>query len=238
MDEGLIKTDIDFDFSSVDESTWHGNLLCLADIAWHSGLPSTTIPSTITYSLNVPSPSTQPTNLKALTFDFVKGQKPVGNAVRDAACYVLYALVRTCPPAATSPLTPLVLPIAVRLVCVATLDPSTTIRRAASAAFQELVGRQSAREERVPSGISVLSMMDYHAVGSRRGGMEVATLVARTEGVYRRGVVEWCVERGVGHWEEKGREGVARVLGRIFEGSREGVGDVLGRLVCYFEGLS
>jgi hypothetical protein len=42
----------------------------------------------------------------------------------------------------------------------------------------------------------------------------------------------------VGHWEEKGREGVAKVLGRIFEGSREGVGDVLGRLVCYSEGLS
>ena len=90
----------------------------------------------------------------------------------------------------------------------------------------------------MPSGINVLSMMDYHAVGSRRGGMEVATQVAQVEGVYRKGVVEWCVERGVGHWEEKGREGVAKVLGRIFEGNREGVSEVLKRLVCYCEGLS
>jgi hypothetical protein len=67
--------------------------------------------------------------------------------------------------------------------------------------------------------------------------MEVAVQVAKMEGVYRSGVVEWCVERGVGHWEEKGREGVARVLGRIFEGSREGVVDVLRRLVCVQRGL-
>ena len=161
----------------------------------------------------------------------------MGNAVRDAACYVLYAIVRTCPPTPTSPLTPFILPIAVRVVCIATLDPSTTIRRAASAAFQELVGRQSAREDRVPAGIKVLSMMDYHAVGSRRGGMEVAVQVARTARVYREGVVEWCVERGVGHWEEKGREGVAKVLGRIFEESREGVKDILRRLVFVSKGL-
>jgi len=89
----------------------------------------------------------------------------------------------------------------------------------------------------VPAGIKVLSMMDYHAVGSRRGGMEVAVQVARTTRVYRKGVVEWCVERGVGHWEEKGREGVAKVLGRIFEESREGVEDVLRRLVFVSKGL-
>ena len=138
--------------------------------------------------------------------------------------------MRTVPPTSES-LTPWILDIAVRLVCVSTLDPSTTIRRAASAAYQELVGRQSSGTERVPSGITVLSMMDYHAVGSRRGGFEVAALVASTDARYRRGIIEWCVSRGVGHWEEKGREGIAKVLGRIFHDWGDGISDVIRRLV-------
>ena len=52
MDEGLIKDANEWDFSSVEENTWHGTLLCLADIAWHAGIQEN-IPSTITYSLNV-----------------------------------------------------------------------------------------------------------------------------------------------------------------------------------------
>src|SRR5271170_1713405 len=172
------------------------------------------------------------TLIQAMTFDFVKGQKPVGNAVRDAACYAIYSIVRTVKPN-DSTLNPLILPIAVQLVCVATLDPSTTIRRAASAAYQELVGRQSSGNDRVPHGIQVLSMMDYHAVGSRRGGFEAAGTVALVDERYRVGVVEWCVARGVGHWEEKGREGAAKVLGRIFSHCRDGIIDVLQRLVLF-----
>ena len=53
MDDGLIKDKNEWDFSSVDENTWHGCLLCLADIAWHTGLHEDNILPTITYSLNV-----------------------------------------------------------------------------------------------------------------------------------------------------------------------------------------
>lgn len=230
MDEGLIKGTTEWDFSSVEENTWHGCLLCLADIAWHTGIQGQNILPTITYSLNVHFHSTA--LIQALTFDFIKGQKPVGNAVRDAACYVLYSLVRTIPPTSTeSSLEMWILDIAVQLVCVATLDPSTTIRRAASAAYQELVGRQSSDNNRVPHGITILSMMDYHAVGPRRGGFEVAANVALEDERYRAGVVEWCVARGVGHWEERGREGVAKVLGGIFSSNGEKIVDVLQRLV-------
>lgn len=117
------------------------------------------------------------------------------------------------------------------MVCVATLDPSTTIRRAASAAYQELVGRQSPGTDRVPDGIRVLSMMDYHAVGSRRGGFDVAVAVSCVDGGYWDGVVEWCVLRGVGHWEERGREGIAKVLGRLFAKKQPGAVGVLTKLV-------
>jgi hypothetical protein len=172
-----------------------------------------------------------------LTFDFVRGQKPVGNAVRDAACYTLYSLVRTLPPSPPSPLTPFIPTIATRLVCVATLDPSTTIRRAASAAYQELVGRQSHRDTIVPHGIKVLSMMDYHAVSSRRGGFDVAVSVSQLDSGYRDGVVEWAVSRGTGHWEERGRKGCAKVLGRLFAGRHDGQEDVLRTLMGNLSGL-
>ena len=80
-------------------------------------------------------------------------------------------------------------------------------------------------------GISVLSMMDYHAVGSRRGGFEVARNVALVDERYRRGVIEWCVSRGAGHWEEKGREGVAKVLGHIFSNGSDRIIEILQQLV-------
>jgi tubulin-specific chaperone D len=53
MGEGLLKQTPQWDFSSVDENSWHGCLLCLADIAWYRPLPSNQIEDTITYSLNV-----------------------------------------------------------------------------------------------------------------------------------------------------------------------------------------
>jgi tubulin-specific chaperone D len=152
--------------------------------------------------------------------------------VRDAACYTIYSIVRTVPPTSAESLEPWLLEIAVRLACVATLDPSTTIRRAASAAYQELVGRQSPSNDRVPEGIAVLSMMDYHAVGSRRGGFEAAGKVASIDRRYRAGIIEWCISRGVSHWEQKGREGVAKVLGKVFISDKEDVIDVLRLLVC------
>ena len=55
MEEGLLKTDSGWDFSSVDENCWHGHLLCLADIAWHSGLNPSIVPDTKTFALNVPT---------------------------------------------------------------------------------------------------------------------------------------------------------------------------------------
>jgi hypothetical protein len=45
--------------------------------------------------------------------------------------------------------------------------------------------------------------------------------------------VDWCVSRGVGHWEEKGRGGVAKVLGRVFSVNRAGIIELLQRLVRY-----
>jgi hypothetical protein len=58
--------------------------------------------------------------------------------VRDAAAYVLWALARAQDPAALAPHAD---NLARRLVTVALYDREIHIRRAASAAFQEHVGR-------------------------------------------------------------------------------------------------
>lgn len=75
---------------------------------------------------------------QALYFDIRKGSHSVGSSVRDAAAYVLWALART-QNAAT--LRPHANDLANRLASVAIYDREIHIRRAASAAYQEHVGR-------------------------------------------------------------------------------------------------
>lgn len=75
---------------------------------------------------------------QALYFDIRKGAHSIGSNVRDAAAYVLWALARTQDPAT---LKPHATNLANRLASVAIYDREVHIRRAASAAYQEHVGR-------------------------------------------------------------------------------------------------
>lgn len=71
-------------------------------------------------------------------FDLRKGAHSIGSNVRDSASYVLWALARTQD---SSALIPHADNLARRLVAVSLFDREIHIRRAASAAFQEHVGR-------------------------------------------------------------------------------------------------
>lgn len=62
----------------------------------------------------------------------------IGTSVRDSAAYVLWSLARTLTPQQVQPYSQ---QLAERLVCIAVFDREVSIRRAASAAFQEAVGR-------------------------------------------------------------------------------------------------
>jgi hypothetical protein len=73
-----------------------------------------------------------------LYFDIRKGASSIGSSVRDAACYVIWSLVRSTAP---DSLKPFAKDIAQNLIIVSVLDREVHIRRAASAAFQEAVGR-------------------------------------------------------------------------------------------------
>ena len=71
-------------------------------------------------------------------FDLRKGAHSIGSNVRDAASYALWALARS---QNHSALIPHANNLAQRLATVALYDREIHIRRAASAAFQEHVGR-------------------------------------------------------------------------------------------------
>lgn len=70
-----------------------------------------------------------------------RGQSSVGAHVRDAACYTFWAFARAYAPAILKPYVPELSP---SIVVASLFDREVNCRRAASAAFQECVGRQGA----------------------------------------------------------------------------------------------
>jgi hypothetical protein len=115
-----------YDLPAVAESTWHGAALACAEIARRSLVASAQLPILIEWIS------------KALYFDLRKGSHSIGSNVRDAAAYALWSLART---QNVGSLQPHAGDLARRLVTVALFDREIHIRRAASAAFQEHVGR-------------------------------------------------------------------------------------------------
>ena len=75
---------------------------------------------------------------QALYFDVRKGAHSIGSSVRDAAAYVIWAIARSQD---ASALRSYSVDLAQKLVTVSLFDREIHIRRAASAAFQENVGR-------------------------------------------------------------------------------------------------
>ena len=113
-----------------------------------------------------------------------KGAHSIGSNVRDAASYALWALARS---QNHSALIPHANNLAQRLATVALYDREIHIRRAASAAFQEHVGRTVSRtlddfsdlrshciQNLFPHGIDVLGKTDFYAVSLRRNAFLVA----------------------------------------------------------------
>lgn len=104
---------------------------------------------------------------QALNFDIRRGAHSIGSNVRDAAAYLIWSLARALSSATIRPFTQT---IAQTLVCVACFDREVGIRRAASAAFQEHVGRMGL----FPHGIDVLRKTDFYSVSVRRSAFLVA----------------------------------------------------------------
>ncbi|ENH68917.1 Tubulin-specific chaperone D [Fusarium oxysporum f. sp. cubense race 1] len=149
----------------------------------------------------------------------------VGTNVRDAACFGIWALARRYTSsellaipthsvfaAKAHPATSSILQVlATELVVTASLDPAGNIRRGASAALQELVGRHP---DTVEQGIWVVQTVDYHAVARRsRAIEEVAVNATRLASQYGEAIIDTLLGwRGIGDLDAASR----RVSGAAF----------------------
>ncbi|NXH11578.1 TBCD protein, partial [Bucco capensis] len=175
-----------FSFQETDNA-WHGGCLALAEL----GRRGLLLPSRIS--------DVVPVILKALTYDEKRGACSVGSNVRDAACYVCWAFARAYEPAE---LIPFIHHIASALVIAAVFDRDVNCRRAASAAFQENVGRQGT----FPHGIDILTAADYFAVGNRANCyLNISVYIAGFP-EYTQPMIEHLVSMKINHWDSVIRE--------------------------------
>ncbi|XP_047614362.1 tubulin-specific chaperone D isoform X2 [Phacochoerus africanus] len=201
-----------FSFQETD-GAWHGGCLALAEL----GRRGLLLPSRLS--------DVVPVILKALTYEEKRGACSVGANVRDAACYVCWAFARAYEP---QELRPFVAAISSALVVTAVFDRDVNCRRAASAAFQENVGRQGA----FPHGIDILTAADYFAVGNRANCFLVVSMFIAGFPEYTQPMIEHLVTMKINHWDGVIRELSAKALRNLAQRAPEhSARDVLPRLL-------
>lgn len=104
--------------------------------------------------------------------------------------------------------------LANQLVLAATLDSAGNIRRGASAALQEMIGRHP---DEIKHGIDLVQMVDYHGIALRSRAMtEIAINVSRLEPSYwhsiLHGLLDW---RGVRSGDGDCRRNAAHAFGLL-----------------------
>ena len=104
--------------------------------------------------------------------------------------------------------------LANELVAAATLDAAGNIRRGASAALQEMIGRHPAE---IKHGIDLVQVVDYHGIALRSRAMtQIAISVSQIEPTYwqsiLRGLLDW---RGVRSGDGDCRRTAARAIGLL-----------------------
>lgn len=123
----LRDADGGLDISATSEHTWHGACLSVAELSRRGLLLPERLNETVDW-ITI-----------ALKFDLKRGSHSIGSNVRDAACYVCWSFARAYAPQIIQSY---VGQVAHSLVAVSVYDREINVRRAASAAFQENVGRQ------------------------------------------------------------------------------------------------
>jgi len=214
--EDMPKSSAKPDFGAANALRWHGLTLTLAHALFRRSA----------------SPQQLPEILNALLLALSFEQRSAvgvstGSNVRDAACFGIWSLSRRYTTkellsADTSLIgfdfyqdaASIIQVVAIQLLLSACLDPSGNIRRGSSAALQELIGRHP---DQVSNGISLVQVVDYHAVGLRQRAMvDVAQNAASLDPMYREALLaalgKW---RGLGSTDVSSREAAAESVGLL-----------------------
>lgn len=146
----------------------------------------------------------------ALHYDERRGASSVGQHVRDAAAYACWAFARVYRADALAAALPTLSPALLAAAC---YDREVTCRRAASAAFQEAVGRLGAQN--FPHGLAILTSADYFALGTRRAAYLVSAPAIAALPPYTVPLAEHLLERKLASWDVAVRELAAEALAAL-----------------------
>ncbi|KAF2800113.1 hypothetical protein K505DRAFT_293440 [Melanomma pulvis-pyrius CBS 109.77] len=200
--------------SGVNPLQWHGLTLTLSHLLYRRALSTTQLPDIINALL------------LALAFEQRSATGgSIGTNVRDAACFGIWAMsrryttevllaVETSSIRASQHYKSLSVPqvLAIELLVVACFDPAGNIRRGSSAALQELVGRNP---NTVVEGITLVQIVDFHAVGLRERAMcEVAIKAGGLRQIYWEALFENLLGwRGTGSMDAPSRLSASSAVG-------------------------
>ncbi|KZO96931.1 TBCD protein [Calocera viscosa TUFC12733] len=176
------------------EGSWQGATLACAEFARRGLVGGEQLSSVLDWTS------------KALLFDIRKGAVSVGSNVRDAAAYVMWASARS---QTSGSMRPWAVPIAQRLIAVSVFDREITIRRAASAAFQE-------------------NDIDFYAVSIRRHAFEVAAPEVAKHKEYRASLLSHLETVTLRHWDPQMRSLAAAACRRICDLDLSTLGPAVG----------
>lgn len=203
--------------AAINPSRWHGLVLTLSNLIYRRS----TAPEQLSGILN--------TLIVALGFEQRSSVgSSLGTSVRDAACFGIWALARrykteellaidmsTVGADNGEPSSCSVLQLLVwRTLQAATLDSSGNIRRGASAALQEMIGRHP---HVIIEGIALVQIVDYHAVSIRSKAMlEVALAASQLDNSYHNTILDGLLEwRGIGSPNANSRRWAASAVGTL-----------------------
>ncbi|KAG8881970.1 hypothetical protein FRB97_008838 [Tulasnella sp. 331] len=186
------------DLPAASEGTWHGATLACAELARRGLVPAEDLPTVLEWMK------------KALSYDIRKGAHSIGSNVRDATAYVLWSMARAQDAAS---IRPFALDLARRLVTTSLFDREVQIRRAASAAFQENVGRMVP----FPHGIDIIGKADFFTVSVMRNAFEQAAPQVARHPEYREFLLNHLFDTTLRHWDPMMRKAGAVAVRRICE---------------------
>ncbi|PFX29522.1 tubulin-specific chaperone D-like isoform X1 [Stylophora pistillata] len=189
----IVENVLELFSSRESDSGWHGGCLALAELGRRGLLLPDRLPEVV------------PVVLKALSYDEMRGTYSVGSHVRDGACYVCWSFARAYDP---KEIQPHVHGISSSLIIAALFDREVNCRRAASAAFQENVGRQGT----FPHGIDILTMADYFAVGNRVNTYLTVSVSVAAFKEYTKALIDHLANVKLQHWDRTIRELASQAL--------------------------
>jgi hypothetical protein len=167
-----------------NDDAWHGSCLALAELARRGLLLPNRLDQVV------------PMIIFAMSYDIRRGQRSVGSHIRDAACYTCWAFARAYAPMVLRPHVPGLSKI---IVLTSLFDREINCRRAASACFQESVGRQGA--DNFKHGIEILTVADYVSLGNRVEAFTSVSLKVAQFEEYRFAIIEHLYESKLFHWD-------------------------------------